>query len=213
MARSEDVKLNLTRAGYVMDMFKARASEEGGREKYGVQLMIAKTDTATLKTLERIIIGACVAAGWGDEAKVRDLLAKGIIKNPVLDGDGKQGMTQDGTPKEGLAGTFFVRASSGADYPPQVVDENVQRIATYDPARFKSGDYGYPVVNAYTWDHPKNGKGVTIGILAFQKIKDGDPLGGSGGVDASKFFKPETVQGEAPPAETQGGAGAGGLFG
>lgn len=212
MATSKKVKLGLTRFGYVQDLFKTR-TQESGAEKYGTTIYVAKTDTTSLKMLEDLVIEASVAEGWGDAAKVRDLIGKGLIKMPILDGDGRQGMTADGTPKDGHAGHFFIRASSGANFRPQVVDENVQPIATFDPARFKSGDYGYPVVSAFSWDHPKTGKGVSINIDAVQKIKSGDSLGGGGGVDTDKFFKAETVAAEKAPDETKGGAGAGGLFG
>lgn len=214
MARSTDIKTDLVRTSFIQSLFEPRAAEEGGTPKYGCTLLVPKTDTATLSSLQSCILEACVAASWGDEAKVTDMIKKGIIKMPVLDGDGPQGINKkSGERNPGYEGHFFVRVTSGENFPPQIVDENVQKIASYDAARFKSGDYGYGVVHAYTWDHPKNGKGVTIGISAFQKIKSGEALGGTGGVDTDKFFKPETVQGEAAPAETQGGAGAGGLFG
>lgn len=212
MATSQKAKLGLTRFGYVQDLFKTR-TQESGAEKFGTTIYVSKTDTASLKTLENLIIEAAVNEGWGDEAKIRDLIGKGLIKMPILDGDGRQGMTADGTPKDGHAGHFFIRASSGANFKPQVVDENVQPITSYDPARFKSGDYGYPVVSAFPWDHPKTGKGVSINIDAVQKIKAGESLGGGGGVDPDKFFKTEKVDAENAPDKTKSGAGAGGLFG
>lgn len=214
MARAEDMKTGLVRASFVDNLYEARAAEEGATKKFGCTLLIPKSDTQTLAALEKNILDACVAANWGDAAKVKDLIQKGIIKMPVLDGDGKQAIskkTQERHP--GFEGHFFVRVTSGEKFPPQVVDERVQKIASHDATRFKSGDYGYAVVSAFTWDHPKTGKGVTIGISAFQKVKDGEALGGGGGVDTEKFFKNETVDAEDAPSETQGGAGAGGLFG
>lgn len=214
MARSSDLKTGLVRASFVQNLFEARAAEEGGNPKYGCTLLIPKSDTATLNALQKAILDACVAASWGDEAKVTTMIKNGAIKLPVLDGDGPQGVSKKtGERHPGYEGHFFVRTSSGENFPPQVVDENVQRIASNDPTRLKSGDYGYAVVNAFTWEHPKTGKGVTFNIGAFQKIKNGEALGGGGGVDTSQFFKVETVQGEAAPDETKGGAGAGGLFG
>lgn len=214
MARAADIKTGLVRTSFVDNLFKPRAAEEGATEKYGCTLLIPKTDTATLKAMEKNIVEACVAANWGDETKVRDLIAKEIIKIPVLDGDGKQGINKKtGERHPGYEGHFFVRTTSGKDFRPVVVDPAKAVIATYDPSRFKSGDYGYGVISAFTWDNPKNGKGVTFGIGAFQKVKDGEALGGSGGVDTDRFFQNEAVGGEDAPEETKGGAGAAGMFG
>lgn len=212
MARAQDIKTGLVRASFINTLFEARAQEDGGPKKYGCTLLIPKSDTATLTALEKNVVDACVAANWGDEAKVRKMIADGLIKVPVLNGDGPQGISKKTqTRHPGYEGHFFVRATSGEQFPPQVLDERVQKIVTYDPTRFKSGDWGYAVGACFTWDHPKTGKGVTFGIGAFQKVKDGEALGGSGGVDADKFFKPETVDGGPVPDEAAGGAG--GMFG
>lgn len=214
MARAQDIKTGLVRTSFVQNLFEPRAAEEGGTEKYGCTLLVPKSDTATISALQANVIEACIAASWGDEAKVREAIKNGIIKLPVLDGDGPQGMNKKtGERHAGYEGHFFIRVSSGKDYPPQVVDERVQKIASNDPSRLKSGDYGYAVISAYTWDHPKNGKGVTFGIGAFQKVKDGESLGGTGGTDTGKFFKNEAVGAENAPDETKDGAGAAGLFG
>lgn len=214
MARAQDIKTGLVRTSFVQNLFEPRAAEEGGTEKYGCTLLVPKSDTATINALQDNIVAACVGANWGDEAKVRDLIAKGIVKLPVLDGDGPQGVNKKtGERHPGYEGHYFIRTSSGKDYPPQVFDEYVQKIASNDPSRLKSGDYGYAVIAAYSWDHPKSGKGVTFGISAIQKVKSGEALGGSGGVDAEKFFKPEAVAAESAPDETKGGAGAAGMFG
>lgn len=214
MARAAEMKTGLVRTSFVENLFEPRAAEEGGAKKYGCTLLIPKSDTATVNALQANIIEACVAASWGDEAKVRQMIQNGIIKLPVLDGDGPQGVNKKtGERHPGYEGHFFIRTSSGLDYPPQVFDEYVQKIASNDRSRFKSGDYGYAVISAYTWDHPKSGKGVTFGISGIQKVKSGDALGGGGGTDAEKFFKPEAVGGESAPDETKGGAGASALFG
>ena len=68
------------------------------------------------------------------------------------------------------------------------------------------------MLNAFAWNNPQNGDGVSFGIQFFQKIKDGDRLGGSGGVSAASWMEAIPDEGEAPEA-TRGGAGASGLFG
>lgn len=214
MARAKEIKTGLVRLSYVNDLFTPRSQEEGKSPKYGCTLLVPKSDTATLNAMQENIIEACVGAQWGDAAKIREMIQNGIIRLPVLDGDGPQGINKKTSERrEGYAGHFFVRTSSGQEYPPQVFDEYVQKIASGDASRIKSGDFGYAVIQAYSWDHPKNGKGVTFGISGIQKVKSGDALGGSGGGNAEQFFKPEAVGGESAPDETKGGAGAAGLFG
>lgn len=213
MARSQDIKTGLVRGSFLQNLFEARAAEEGGTPKFGCTLLIPKTDAATLKALDGIIVEACVAANWGDEAKVRKMIENGLIKIPVLNGDGPQGISKKtGERHPGYEGHFFCRCTSGEGFPPVVLDAHAQKILTFDASRIKSGDYGYAGVSAFTWDHPKTGKGVTIGIGVFQKIKDGDALGGSGGPNLDAF-KPETVAAENAPDETKDGAGAAGMFG
>jgi hypothetical protein len=55
----------------------------------------------------------------------------------------------------------------------------------------------YAVVNAYTWDNPKNGKGVSFGVNMVQVAKDGERLGG-GGLDPSAHF--EAIPDDGAPA-------------
>ena len=70
----------------------------------------------------------------------------------------------------------------------------------------------WSVVNAFTWENKENGKGISFGVSMIQKAKDGERLGGGGGVDVDKWAEKIDDEGEAP-AETKTGQGAGGLFG
>jgi hypothetical protein len=51
-----------------------------------------------------------------------------------------------------------------------------------------SGCYGRAALNAYTWTHSTGGRGVTFNIRMFQKLKDGESLGGRAPVDVDKWF-------------------------
>ena len=75
-----------------------------------------------------------------------------------------------------------------------------------------SGCYGKAVLNAFAWYNEQNGDGVSFGIQMFQKLQEGERLGGGGGVDASQWMETVVDEGPAPEA-TRSGAGAGGLFG
>lgn len=205
--RSEDVKTPLARLSYTGDLFKAR--ERGTTNKklgYGVTLIFPKgTDLTVLHN------AALAAAEEAWPGKAKQWLKDGIIKSPFLDGDGKQGKDHEGNPKPGLPGTWFIRATSGPDHKPRVFDR--KRNPVMDVSGAPSGWYGYAVVNAYTWDTPENGKGITFGVSMVQVAKEGESLGGSGGSgNPDDFFEEIPDEGSAP-AETKAGEGAGGLFG
>ena len=71
----------------------------------------------------------------------------------------------------------------------------------------------YAVVNCYTWENDKNGKGISFGVSLVQVVKkaEGDEvLGGGGGPDADKFFDTIPDDGDSAPA---GSDGAASLFG
>jgi len=205
MARSEDLKTPLARLAFTQDLFKARAQEAGKPPKYGCTLLYAKTDN--LDALRQLAVSVAVAE-WGDKAV--QWIKDGVIKNPFLDGDGPQAISKkSGERHPGFAGCTFIRVGSGEDFKPKIFDKKLNPIT--DPEACYSGCYGYPVLNAYTWENEKNGKGISFGISMIQVVKDGDRLGGTGGPDPTSHY--ETIADEgAAPAATKTGAGAAGLF-
>jgi len=206
MARSEDVKGPLAVASYTADMFKPR-EQENGSKGFGVTLIYSKS--TDISVLEQLAVDAAVEE-WGEKAKA--WIKDGVIKSPFLDGDGKQGKDKEGNQRPELKNARFIRCKSGVDYKPKVFDKKRNPVVDVDGC--PSGSQGYPVVNAYTWEHPSNGKGISFGISMFQvaKVAEGDEvLGGGGGPDPDKFFEKIADEGDAPDA-AKGGAGAGGLF-
>lgn len=206
MARSEDAKTPLGRFSYTQFLFEPNVNDSGVKQW---QLTILFPKEATdLSALEGLALAAAKEE-WGDKAV--NMIKEGTIKSPFLDGDGKQGKDKAGEPKPGYPGHKFIRCTSGVDYRPKIVNQKLLPIV--DKAELYSGCYGYAVVNAYTWENAKNGKGVSFGISLVQKAKDGESLGGGGGnVDPNKFFDKIEDEGDAP-AETKSGKGAAGLFG
>ena len=206
MERSDDFKTPLCRLSYAGGLFKPRAAEEGGKEKFGCTLIFPKSDRAALEK----IVGDLIVKAWG--ATAIEQAKKGLIKSPFLAGDGKEATNKKtGELHPGMgADVFFIRPGANADHPPAVRWKNPNQQET--EATVYSGCKGKGVLNAFTWDHPKNGRGVSFGISMFQKLEEGERLGGSGGVDTDKFFEAVADEGPAPEA-TQGGAGAAGLFG
>jgi hypothetical protein len=207
-SRSEDVKTPLAVLSFSADLFKAR-ERDNGTKGYGCTLLFPKT--VSLAALQEKALSAATEE-WGDKAK--QWIKDGIIKSPFLDGDGKQGLNQKtGERHKGYAGHTFIRCTSGADYKPTVVDK--RRNPIVDASDVPSGSQVYGVVNAYTWENEKNGKGISFGISLVQvaKAAQGEEiLGGGGGPDPDKFFEVIDDEGDAP-ASTKSGEGAAGLFG
>lgn len=194
MGRSADVRTPLAIVSFSKDLFTARANDSGV-EKHGCTLLFSKSDNiAVLKE------AAMTAAKdeWGDKAE--GMFKAGLIKSPFLDGDGPQGLNKKTMERHaGYEGSTFIRCSSGADYKPKVFDG--KRNPVYDADEVPSGSKVYAVVNAYTWDNDKNGKGISFGISLVQVVKkaSGDEvLGGSGGPSADAFFEVIEDSGDVP---------------
>lgn len=205
MARSEDFKTPLVRLAFANGLFKL-IEDDWGNKNWTATLLIPKGDG--LAAYEKAAVEAAKAE-WGDKAV--QMIKDKIIHSPFLDGDGPQGKSKKtGEPHAGFPGHWFLRVKSGEAYRPTLIDR--QKLPIADQAKLKSGDYGYGVVHCFTWDNDKKGKGLTFGISMFQLVREGESLGGAGGVDVDKWAEVIPDEGAAP-ASTKGGAGAGGLFG
>jgi hypothetical protein len=206
--RLDDFKTSLCRLSYAGGLFKARSQEEGKPPRFGATLIFPKSARPELEKLIKKLIEE--TPGWG--AKGMERAKAGLIKIPLLAGDGKEARdSTTGEIKTGLGPEFFfIRPGAGADRPPAVwwKNPNVQETE----ATVYSGCYGKAILNLYSYKHPKSGDGVTFGISGFQKHTEGERLGGSGGIDKEKWSETIADEGEAP-AETAGGKGASGLFG
>jgi len=203
MFRTEDMKTPIARLSYAQTLFKPRAAKNSTVEKYGCTLIFPNKDRAALEEMVR----KCIVGEWGD--KGLDMASKGLIKSPLLAGDGKEARSKEtGELHPGMGSdVFFIRTQS--IYEPAVRYRSANIPAT--PEEVYSGCFGFGVVNVFAWYNQENGNGVSFGIQYFQKTADGEKIGGGGGVDTSKWH--ETVESSDAPAETKGGAGAGGLFG
>lgn len=211
MANTHD--LSLQKAGiecrftFVQHAFTP-VKRDNGSMQYQLSILIPKT--VDISALKDLALQACKEE-WADKAE--QWLRDGLIKSPFLDGDGPQGVNKKtGERHEGYAGHIFIRCTSGADYPPKMLVSKNGAVVPATKGDIKSGDYGYPVVNAYTWENDKNGKGVSFGVSMAMKSRDGESLGGGGPGNPDDYFTPIADEGSAP-AETKSGDGAAGLFG
>lgn len=208
MARSQDLSTQqaklLGRFAFANGLFELQTAKSG-KKQWTLTVLFPKT--SDLATLHNLALEAAKQE-WGEKAVA--MIQNGLIKSPFLDGDGPQGKNKKtGEAHKGFPGHTFIRLASGADYRPKLLNAKMLPITGKD--ELKSGDYGYVVLNAFTWENTEQGKGISFGFSYVMKAKDGESLGGGGAGAPDEYFEKIEDEGEAP-AETKG-AGAGGLFG
>jgi hypothetical protein len=206
MYRGELFKTPECRLSFAQGLWTARKVNEtdsDDRKKFGCTLIFKLSDKRVLEEeVRKAIIGE-----WGEKGMER--AKQGLIKLPFLAGDGPSARNKEtGELKLGMGSdVFFIRPASGLERPPQVRwrgDIPASKEDVY------SGCYGKAVLNAYAWNNPKSGDGVSFGLAMFQKLKEGERMGG-GPIETEKWM--EEVPDEGPALETEGGRGAQGLFG
>ena len=207
MFRTEPKKGPLMRVSYAFNLRKGREQKKDdgtSKTEYGATFILPKSDTQGLALLQSMVKEAIVGE-WGD--KGIDKFKNGLIRNPLLDGAGKEARNKTtGEINPGLGeGTIFIRAKSND--PVKVFNKNVQPATDEE---IVSGHWGYPVLNVYAWHNVKTGDGVSFGVSMFQIVREDEVLGNSGSGNPDDFFeKVDTGAGEAPV----GAGGAGDLFG
>lgn len=176
------------RLSYV-HLFKPYAFQAGQEEKFSVTLLIPKTDTATKARIDAAMEAAKqkgITDKWNGACPP-------ILPMPLYDGDGVR-------PSDGMAfgpeckGHWVMTASAKADYPPEVVD--VQLNPIINQSEVYSGMYGRVNISFFPYAFGgKKGIGCSLGPV--QKTRDGEPLGGSAPTAAQAFG--EAVQQPAAP--------------
>lgn len=162
-------------------LFEKR-SVDGLKFNYGCTLIFDNEHKAVFdEKVKKVIL-----IKW-DEKGLRDF-ERGVIKNPLLDGDGPQARSkQSGELWAGFGpGLFFIRPNANEDAPPRVLWKSQHVDATKEEVY--SGCFGKAVLNAYTWENPSGGRGVSFGIRAFRKTRDGESTGGRAPFDPGKWF-------------------------
>lgn len=150
--------------GSYVNVFKPRLNDLTGKTEYSMQLLIPKSDKATVQAIRNAIEGALLSKFGGKKP--------GQWRNPLRDGDTET--TQDGDPlPESYKGHFFMNVKSTER--PGIVDAD--RNDVLDPGAFMSGDYCRVSINAYAYDQ-KGNKGVSFGLQNIQVLAKGEPLGG-----------------------------------
>lgn len=190
--------LPLARISYTPGLWKA--NDDG---KYSVTLIWPKTELKLLQSK----VAEVITNQWGEKGV--DRFKKGLIKNPILDGDGKSAMNKKtGELNPGMGPDVkFIRPWSKSAikcFGPNGLPMDAQDI--------KSGWWGYPVLTAFAWHNAEQGDGVGFWISMWMHAKEDEVLGpDSSGGDPSKFF--DTVQTGDDGGASVGAGGAGDLFG
>ena len=179
---TNNVTTGEVRLSYV-HLFKPYAYQPGQEEKYQVTVLVPKADTETMGRIQAAIEAAKqrgISDKWNGQCPP-------IIPVPVYDGDGTR--PSDGMPfGQECKGHWVFTASAKADYPPEVVDKMGNPII--NQSEVYSGMYGR--VNVTFFPYAFGGKkGIGCGLGPVQKLRDGEPLGGSAPTAAQAFGAPQ----------------------
>jgi hypothetical protein len=181
-ANSGDFQSPECRLSFSEGLWEPTSQGGEGETKFGCTLIFDEKHRGALLTQVKKV----VHLKWGDKGLAD--FDKGLIKNPIFSGTSPQAHSkQTGELWAGFGpGTIFIRCKNNNDAPPRVLFRSKLVDATKDEVY--SGCYGIAVLNAYSWEHPTGGRGVTFNIRIFQKLKDGESLGGRTPVDVDKWF-------------------------
>lgn len=154
-------------------LFEPAAPLSGvGDPKYSIGILIPKTDTATKAAIDAAMQEArnSYCAKNGPNAIPQH------FSHTLHDGDGYR---PNGDPFPPEAKGHWVMTCNSKK-PPLVLDAHRQPII--DPNEVYSGCYGRVSINAYGYNTAGK-RGVSFGLLAVQKLKDGTPFGVSASAD------------------------------
>lgn len=154
-------------------LFEPKAID-GGAPKYSVTLLIPKSDTVTV---EKIKAAIAEAADRFRQKNGAAALPPNPI-HPMHDGDGVKPSTGEPYGPE-CKGCYVMAVSCGENQKPPIYDAFRNDIT--DPSEVYSGCYGRASINFYGYNNRK--KGIGAGLLAIQKLHDGEPFGTVGSAD------------------------------
>ena len=188
-----NVTTGKVRLSYV-HLFKPYAPTQGQEEKFSVTVLVPKTDMDTMNRINAAVEAAKqkgIAEKWNG-------VCPPVVPTPLYDGDGVR--PSDGMPfGPECKGHWIFTASAKVDYPPEVVDANMNPII--NQSEIYSGIYARVNVNFFPYAFGGK-KGVGCGLGPVMKLEDGESLGGSAPTAAQAFGAP--MQQGYTPQGTQG---------
>lgn len=153
-------------------LFEPQEPQGGGEPKYSVTLLIPKSDKATMQKIEAAMKEA--RDNFCNKNGAAALPAKPV--HTLHDGDGTRPGGEPFGPE--CKGCWVITVSSKQK--PVVVD--AAGNAVLDPAEVYSGCYGRASINFFGYNRAGK-KGLSAGLLAIQKLHDGEPFGTVGSAD------------------------------
>lgn len=155
-------------------VFEPQVPQGGGDPKYSVTLLIPKSDKATMAKIQDAMVEA--RENFCKKNGAAALPAK--PSHTLHDGDGLRPGGEPFGPE--CKGCWVITVSAKESQKPVVVDAFGNQIT--DPAEVYSGCYGRASINFYGYNKAGK-KGLSAGLLAVQKLHDGEPFGTVGSAD------------------------------
>lgn len=154
------------------NVFEPTSMSDTDTPKYGICILIPKSDKKTVDAINKAIENAKIAG----KAKIADKNGKisATIKTPLRDGD------EERSDDPVFNDMWFINANSTRK--PSIVDRNLNPIMSKD--EFYSGCYGRASISFYAFN--VQSKGIAAGLNNLQKLEDGEIL--SGGSTADEDF-------------------------
>ena len=192
MDNATNVTTGEARLSYV-HLFQPHAMQPGQEEKFSTTILIPKSDVDTKARIDAAIEAAkrkSVSEKWGG-------VQPPVIPTPIYDGDG--GRPSDGMPfGPECKGHWVFTASSKSDYPPEVVDVNLNPIINH--SEVYSGMYAQVNVSFYPYVFGGK-KGIGCGLGPVRKTRDGEPLASGAPSAAQAFGAAPAPQQQTAPAQ------------
>ena len=161
------------------NIFEPRASQDGGKAKYGASLILDPKDpmnAASIKELQAAF-PAIAKEKWGAKA---DVILKGLMAQDRL-------CLHDGATKaqyDGFEGNFYVSANSDAR--PTVVDRDKTPLQAGDGKPY-SGCFVTAIIELWPQDHQKHGKRINANLRGVQFVRDGDAFSAGRPAETDEF--------------------------
>lgn len=154
-------------------LFEAAAMKDvaDSKAKFSCNMLFPKTNPLRLL---KILTKNAVVKKFGEDKNKWPANLKSIDWKTFLSITGKEGWPfrdGDALTYDGYAGMISVKAANESR--PAVWGSAVMDVPKEE---VYAGCYGRALISAYGWTHQKGGKGVNFSLLAFQKIKDGEPF-------------------------------------
>jgi hypothetical protein len=147
---------------------KPYANSQGAEPKYGVTLLIPKTDVATKAEIDQAMQAAIaegVSKTWNGQRPAMPAI-------PLYDGDGRRANGEAFGPE--CKGHWVMTASCKSDRKPQVV--HISNIhSELAPSDIYSGMFGRVTIRFFTYSNSGK-RGVGCGLGNVLKTRDGEPL-------------------------------------